>query len=160
MVVTSNASTLIGLARIGKLPLLERLYSQVIIPEAVWREVSVEAKPGEEAIKKAPFVKMGKVEDEKAVKLLLGSLGRGEAETLVLAKEINANLILMDEKKGRKAARGAGFKVMGILGLLVVAKRKGLVENIKPLIEKLNEEGFRLSKEVIYGTLKEVEEVE
>ena len=160
MIIISDASILIGLARIGQLSLLEKLYSQVTIPEAVWEEVSVKVKPGEEAIKKAPFIKVEKVEDDRATRLLLGSLGEGEAEVLTLAKEKNADLILIDEKKARKIARGAGFKMMGILGLMIVAKGEGIIENIKPLLEKLNEEGFRLSGEVIRKVLEEAEEAE
>lgn len=120
----------------------------------------MKAKPGEEAIKTAPFIKVEKVEDDRTVKLLLGSIGRGEAEILVLAKERNADLVLMDEKKARKIIRSAGFKVMGILGLLIVAKRKGFIENIKPLVVRLNEESFHLSEEVVQKTLKEAGEVE
>ena len=131
MKVISDASTLIGLARIGQLNLLRKLYSQIIIPQAVLEEVSKEKKAGSEKISKASYIKIEKVKDEIAVKFLLGNLGKGESEVLVLAKEKQADLILIDEKKARKMARRAGFKVMGILGLLLVSKRNGFISNIK-----------------------------
>jgi len=155
MKVISDASTLIGLARIGQLNLLRKLYSQIIIPQAVFEEVSKEKKAGSEKISKASYIKIEKVKDEIAVKFLLGNLGRGESEVLVLAKEKQADLILIDEKKARKMARRAGFKVMGILGLLLVSKRNGFISNIKAFIDELNKQGFRLSNRVIKKILKE-----
>jgi len=159
MKVISDASTLIGLARIGQLNLLRKLYSQIIIPQAVFEEVSKEKKAGSEKISKASYIKIEKVKDEIAVKFLLGNLGRGESEVLVLAKEKQADLILIDEKKARKMARRAGFKVMGILGLLLVSKRNGFISNIKAFIDELNKQGFRLSNRVIKEILKEAGEL-
>jgi len=159
MKVISDASTLIGLARIGQLNLLRKLYSQIIIPQAVFEEVSKEKKAGSEKISKASYIKIEKVKDEIAVKFLLGNLGKGESEVLVLAKEKQADLILIDEKKARKMARRAGFKVMGILGLLLVSKRNGFISNIKAFIDELNKQGFRLSNRVIKEILKEAGEL-
>jgi len=159
MKVISDASTLIGLARIGQLNLLRKLYSQIIIPQAVLEEVSKEKKAGSEKISKASYIKIEKVKDEIAVKFLLGNLGKGESEVLVLAKEKQADLILIDEKKARKMARRAGFKVMGILGLLLVSKRNGFISNIKAFIDELNKQGFRLSNRVIKEILKEAGEL-
>ena len=159
MKVISDASTLIGLARIGQLNLLRKLYSQIIIPQAVFEEVSKEKKAGSEKISKASYIKIEKVKDEIAIKFLLGNLGRGESEVLVLAKEKQADLILIDEKKARKMARRAGFKVMGILGLLLVSKRNGFISNIKAFIDELNKQGFRLSNRVIKKILKEAGEL-
>ena len=85
-------------------------------------------------------------------------LGTGEAEVLTLSKEKRADLVLIDEKKARKAARRAGFAVMGVLGLLLVAKNKGLIPAVRPLIEDLMKQGFRLSKKVTQRTLKEAQE--
>lgn len=67
-------------------------------------------------------------------------------------------MILLDEKRARKTARRAGFKVMGILGILVMSKNKGFIPLVKPFIEKLNRRGFRISEKVIKRILKEVRE--
>ncbi len=88
----------------------------------------------------------------------MSSFGRGEAEVLALAKEKKADLILLDEKRARKTARRAGFKVMGVLGILVISKNKGFISSVKPFIEELNKQGFRLSEKVIKRTLKEARE--
>ena len=85
-------------------------------------------------------------------------MGRGEAEALTLSKEKNADLILIDEKKARKAARRAGFDIFGVLGLLLAAKNRALITAVKPFIEELSKQGFRLSKKVAERALKEAGE--
>jgi len=156
--VVADASTLIGLSRIEQLDLLRDLYSEVIVPQSVYDEVVSESKYGSEKIKTAKYLKVEKITDRKMVNLFLGYLGRGEAEALTLSKEKKADLILIDEKKARKAARRAGFEVVGVLGLLLAAKNKALIPAVKPFIEELSKQGFRLSKKVIERALKEVGE--
>jgi hypothetical protein len=83
----------------------------------------------------------------------LGTLDRGEAEVLALAKECGADLVLVDEEKARKIAVIAGFEVMGLLGLLLLAKNIGLVEKIGPIIEELRRKSFRISGRIVSATL-------
>ena len=156
--VVADASTLIGLSRIGKLDLLQDLYGQIVIPQSVYDEVVSESKDGSEKVKMAKYLKVEKITDIQVVELFLGYLGTGEAEVLTLSKEKRADLVLIDEKKARKAARRAGFEVMGVLGLLLAAKNKGLIRAVRPLIEDLTKQGFRLSKKVTQRTLKEAQE--
>ncbi|OPL11285.1 MAG: hypothetical protein AVO38_15915 [delta proteobacterium ML8_D] len=92
------------------------------------------------------------------IELFLGYLGKGEAEAIILSKEKKADLILIDEKKARKAARRAGFEVIGVLGLLLAAKNKALIPAVKPFIKELSKQGFRLSKKVTERALKEAGE--
>ena len=156
--VVADASTLIGLSRIKQLNLLRELYGEVVIPQSVYDEVVIESKDGSEKVKTAKYLKVEKVTDSKVVELFLGYLGKGEAEVIILSKEKKADLILVDEKKARKAARRAGFKVVGVLGLLLAAKNKELIPAIKPFVEDLSNQGFRLSKNVSERALKEVGE--
>lgn len=156
--VVADASTLIGLSRIGQLNLLRELYGEVVIPQSVYDEVVIESKDGSGKIKNAKYLKVEKVADSKVVELFLGYLGKGEAEAIILSKEKKADLILIDEKKARKAARRAGFDVVGVLGLLLAAKSKALIPAVKPFIEKLSKKGFRLSKKVTEKALKEAGE--
>ena len=153
--VVADASTLIGLSRIKRLNLLRDLYGEVVIPQSVYDEVVIESKHGSEEIKTAKYLKVEKVADSKVVELFLGYLGRGEAEALTLSKEKEADIILIDEKKARKVARRAGFEVVGVLGLLLAAKNMALIPAVKPFIEELNKQGFRLSKKVTERVLKE-----
>jgi len=156
--VIADASTLIGLSRIEQLDLLGDLYGEVIVPQSVYNEVVSESKYSSEKIKTAKYLKVEKVTDGKMVELFLGYLGRGEAEVLTLSKEKKADLILIDEKKARKAARRAGFEVVGVLGLLLAAKNTALIPAVRPFIAELSKQGFRLSKKVIQRALKEAGE--
>ena len=83
---------------------------------------------------------------------------KGEAEVLSLAKEIRADLILLDEEKARKSAAIAGFEVMGILGLLIVAKNLGLIYEVRPSIEELKRKRFRISDRIVAEALEKAGE--
>lgn len=156
--VIADASTLIGLSRIEQLDLLSALYGEVLIPPSVYDEVVSESKRGSQEIKTAKYLKVEKVTDRRGVDLFLAYLGRGEAEVLTLSKEKKAQLILMDEKKARKAARRAGFEVIGVLGLLLTAKHRRLIQAVRPFVEELMKQGFRLSKKVAERALREADE--
>ena len=88
----------------------------------------------------------------------MGSLENGEAEVLVLARELNADLILLAEEKARKSAVIAGFEIMGLLGLLILAKNLGLIHEVRPLVDKLMIKKFRISDKIIEKALKKAGE--
>ena len=85
-------------------------------------------------------------------------IDRGEAEVIVLAEELKANTVIMDDRLGGKIAHLRGFNVIGTLRLLVLAKDKGLIAGIKPLIEKLKEVGFWISEDVYKDILLQTRE--
>ncbi len=156
MIVVSNSTVLIGLAGIKKIELLKKVFSKVYIPDTVFEEVTQVKKSGSAEIKKASYLERKSVKDVREVAFLLGNLDRGEAEVLVLvlAKEFNADLVLVDEEKARKAAVIAGFEVMGLMGVLLMAKRYGFLKSIKPLIEELKKKKFRVTEEIVADILK------
>ena len=160
MIVISDSTILIGLVKIGKLDLLKEIFSKVYIPEEVFKEVVErgKGKPGSKVIKEAAWIEPKPVKDKTQVAFLLGSLEKGEAEVLVLARELNADLILLDEEKARKSAAIAGFKIMGLLGLFVLAKNLGLIHEVRPLVDKLMIKKFRISDKIIEKTLKKAGE--
>jgi len=160
MIVISDSTILIGLVKIGKLDLLKEIFSKVYIPEEVFKEVVErgKGKAGSEVIKEAAWIEPKPVKDKMQIAFLLGSLEKGEAEVLVLARELNADLILMDEEKDRKSAVIAGFEIMGLLGLLILAKNLGLIHKVRPLIDKLMIKKFRISDKIIEKTLKKAGE--
>jgi len=157
-IVIADASTLIGLSRIGQLSLFKKLFGEVIIPRGVYDEVAVERKERSHVFKKSTYLIIKDVEDRVSTDFLMASFGKGEAQVLALAKEKKADLILLDEKRARKTVRRAGFKIMGILGILVISKDKGFIPSVKPFIEELNSQGFRISEKVMKRTLKEARE--
>ncbi|RLB31765.1 MAG: DUF3368 domain-containing protein [Deltaproteobacteria bacterium] len=160
MIVVSDSTILIGLVKIGKLDLLKEIFSKVFIPEEVFKEVVErgKGKPGSEIIKEAAWIEAKPVKDKIQVAFLLGSLEKGEAEVLVLARELKADLILLDEEKARKSAVIAGFEIMGLLGLFILAKNLGLIHEVRPLVDELMIKKFRISDKLIKETLRKAGE--
>ena len=160
MIVVSDSTILIGLEKIGKSHLLREIFSKIFIPEEVFKEVVErgKGKPGSKVIKEAAWIEVKPVKDRIQVSFLLGSLEKGEAEVLVLARELEADLILLDEEKARKSAVIAGFEIMGLLGLFILAKNLGLIYEVRPLVDELMIKKFRISDKIIEETLKKVGE--
>lgn len=156
MIVVSDSTILIGLAKIGKLDLLREIFSKVYIPEEVFKEVTERGKkkPGSQVIRESWWIETKQIKDNTQVNFLMASLEKGEAEVLALAKEIKADLILLDEEKARKSAVIAGFEVMGLLGLLIVAKNLGLLKEIRSSIEELKRKRFRISDKIVVEVLR------
>jgi hypothetical protein len=162
MNVVSDASILINLARIGELDLLRRLYGALMIPEAVWREVVIAGagQPGAEEVRAASWIKTRDVVNEHLVRALRQDLDAGEAEAIALALEVEADLLLMDERLGRETAQHLGVRYMGLLGLLIVVKRKGLIRAVRPRLDMLRDEAnFRVSDALYARVLKDEGEV-
>ena len=140
MIVVSDTSVITSLIHIGREDLLAELHGQVLIPPAVQVELSRTHPqiPG--------FIEVRPVRDLAAVTRLKVELDAGEAEAIVLAKETNADLLLIDEKLGRQVAVREGLRISGLLGLCVDAKQSGKISSLRELVQKLElEAGFRVS---------------
>ena len=100
MLVVADSSPLIGLCRIGMLHLLRETFKHVTVPEAVWREITSDdaSKVGVQMLLEAPWIERRSVTDVRLVHLLRKDLGPGESEAIVMAREIAADFILMDER--------------------------------------------------------------
>jgi predicted nucleic acid-binding protein len=149
VIVVSDASPLISLAAIDRLDLLRRLYNEVIIPEAVRREVVMTAPgaAGAADVAGANWINVRSVEDRTLVEALRVTLDMGEAEAIALALEVNADLLLVDERRARAVAQRLGQPVIGVLGVIVEAKLSGLIPAVGPLLGDLTDRaGFRVSE--------------
>ena len=126
MIVVSDASPLLNLAIIGHLDLLHQLYDEVVIPQAVYDEVVVIGRemPGASDVHNAQWIMTRQVKNQPLITALRLQLDHGEAEAIALANELNADLLLVDERKARLVASQFGLKFTGLLGLLVEAKQK------------------------------------
>ncbi len=125
MIVVSDTTPLISLLKINRIDLLERLFGQVLIPDAVFNELTSNEKFQLEArqIKQTKFVLVKGVSNKDAVSLLRRATGldQGESEAIVLTDETKADLLLMDEAKGRSVSAQMGLKIMGTIGILMAA---------------------------------------
>jgi uncharacterized protein len=150
MVVVSDTTTISNLYLIDKLWLLEKLYQEVIIPDTVYRELKKLRKiASDNAIQfeLTSWIKVGEVHQKDLVTVL--SLDRGEAEAIVLAKEMNADLLIIDELKGRKYAKQLNIEVIGLAGILLMAKQKKLINSVEQTLNELKDKaGFWISNKL------------
>ncbi|HBL29023.1 MAG TPA: DUF3368 domain-containing protein [Acidobacteria bacterium] len=147
--IIADAGPLIGLARIGLLPLLRELYGGAVIPPQVFQELRIrEGREGARALAEAlaqGWLKTEQVPNRAELESLLLALEEGEAEAILLAEQRAYRFLLMDEKRGRAIARRRGLRVAGTGALLVAAKQKGLVAKVSTVLELLDHAGYRLS---------------
>lgn len=151
MIVVSDSSPLILLPHIGQLGLLRQLYTSIITPHAVYEEVAVSGigKAGWVEIQLQEWINVRQVDDRTRIRSFLGLLHLGEVEAIVLAAELDASLLLRDERKGRELATSLGLQVTGTLGILIQAKLNGYIQNVKPLMDQLiTTAGFWLKQKV------------
>ena|SRR5579862_7649920 len=149
--IVADSGPLIALALIEHLDLLQQLFGNILVPQAVFREVVLEGvgRPGAHEIATAQWVARVDLQPPPD-RLLLEELEIGEAEAITLAVRSQASLILLDERRGRRIAEMAyGLRVRGTIGILIMAKQSGLVSSIRPLLEALRSRGNFISSELI-----------
>ena len=163
MRTVANSSVLIALSSIGQFGLLfQRFHEGIFIPQAVWREVveTGTGLPGAAEVASAPWITVCEVRDKRLVSLLDTDLDEGESEAIALSREQSAELILLDEKDARRAAKRLGLMVLGTVGVLIWAKRAELIVSLREQLDTLRTQGkFRLSQSVYEKALRTVSEM-
>ena len=157
MIVVSNTSPLTNLAAVGQFDLLRRLYLEMHIAAAVWDELNAGGKPwpGSKEVASVDWVYRHPVKNQLLVTALMRDLDRGEAETIGLALEMGADIILLDEREGRHMARRFGLRPLGVIGILLEAKRKGFIDCIQTYLDGLRETaGFWINASLYDAVLK------
>jgi predicted nucleic acid-binding protein len=152
--VVCNSSPLIHLA---KIKMLKNFFGEILIPEAVYRECVREGGEREDAkeIENAGWVRVMKIKDKELKKALNVALDEGESESIVLALEQSADLILLDDYEAREFARTYGLSITGTVGILMKAKKEGKIASLEEELEKLRESGFWLSNKLYTKVLQE-----
>lgn len=162
--VVSNATPLIALIFLNQLDLLNMLFDKTYIPKQVYEEVvglDQNRAGAKELIKKIQEggIFIYDIIDHRFVEMMLGRLHRGELSVVVAAKELGINYVLMDDASARKTAESFSLMPIGTVGILKMAKIKGLIPEIKPLLDKLIENNFRISLKLYNEILKDVSEL-
>jgi hypothetical protein len=162
MIVVSDTSPISHLFKIGRLHLLQELFGKVILPESVWDELQkleTDFQVDIGLLKNAGWLEMRKVGNAEKVHVLKDILDDGEAEAIVLAAELNADYLLMDETKGRAVAKALGLNTIGALGILISAKEHGLIPALRPLVQELTDKaGAWISPKLISQVLADTGE--
>ncbi len=163
--IISNASPLIYLSKLGRLGLLKKLFTSILIPEEVCKEILkgkeekfADALVIEEAIKKG-WIKIKSVEKDKELEKFVPELDLGEVALISLAKKLKPSLVLVDDASARAIAESFGFNVKGTLYVILIAYRKSLINKKEALelINKLLLFGFRISQELYIQLIEELE---
>ena len=158
--VVVNTTPLIALSHVGQLDILKKLYGKVTIPEAVYNELSVKA---ESVCKKAvdsslDWIRVDKIKNQMAKTMYKTQLHDGEVEVMILAKEVAADVVIIDDANAKKHAKYLGLPVTGTLGVLIKAKQKGYINELRPILQRMVESGIYLSQSLIELCLKQAGE--
>jgi len=147
-------SDILSLLKINKLHLLKDLYTRITIPLAVFNEIEKgREKDYYTDLSQIKWITIKEIKDEHLM-ARFGNLDDGEAEVLVLAKEQNADLVLMDELMGRKYAKNLKIKLTGTIGILLKAKEMGKIKSVKNALTELIEKGTWISPKLLSTALK------
>ncbi|HMO39264.1 MAG TPA: DUF3368 domain-containing protein [Saprospiraceae bacterium] len=148
MIVVSDTSPIGNLLQIGQLDLLKTIFTTVFVPPTVHKEVLELQKFGISTIRyqSADWIVVQQLASTKGIAPLLELLDAGESEALLLAMEIKADWILMDERAGTRKAEEMGLRPIGLIGILMKAKEQGLITNVTSMIEMMRvKAGFWIS---------------
>ncbi|MCL2704378.1 MAG: DUF3368 domain-containing protein [Defluviitaleaceae bacterium] len=153
-IIVANSTPLILLEKIGRLDLLKHLYGEIAIPEAVYKEVILDYPANDkDFITDYTWIDIIKIQNNQAKILFATSLHEGEVETMMLAMELSADLCILDDLLARKYARNIGLNITGTLGILLAAKGKGFITDVKPEIDKLIQIGMYISSDLYTSIL-------
>lgn len=159
-IIIADASPLIAFGSIDKLCVLSNLFGKVVVPKIVATECLIDrTRPGAMAISKAIDDKLIQVHSAAITHIdnALEILDQGEVAAIALAHSLNLPLII-DEKLGRSVAKKLGVKIIGTIGVLLLAKEKKMVKAIKPILLLLKDGRYFLSDALIKETLKRAKE--
>lgn len=151
MIVVADTSPLLHLGRIGRLYLVPAVVGRVTVPRSVWGEL---VHPGTRSdlvtsIESATWIDV--VDDPRIHDI---GLDAGETAAILLAEQLRADALLIDERRGRAVAVRRGIAVIGTLGIIAGARRDGLLERARPLVSELRADGFWLSEELVAEFLR------
>jgi predicted nucleic acid-binding protein len=156
LLVVSDTSPIRALHHLDLLGILQTLFESVLIPPAVERELHGRTRVCPPIdIAAFPFIQLRAPLDQAFVKQLSVDLDAGEAEAIVLAKEVDADLLLIDEMRARAFAKRIQIKITGALGVLLLAKASGLISQVVPLVDRLqNEIDFFVADELRHEVIR------
>lgn len=153
MLIVADSSALIALVVCDGLGVILKIYDDLKIPEAVYRETVTPEKPHSDALGAFLTERVVKVDVSRWV-VTAGGLGRGEIEAMALYKQLSADALLIDDHRARVIAKHNQIECIGALGLLLVAKRRGIVSTVAPYVQKLRQSSIFYGDDLLDHVLK------
>lgn len=159
--VIVNTTPLIALSHVGQLNLLKELYGEIIIPQAVFEEVSVKVDSvcKKEVDSSLDWIRVEKIRNQMAKDMYKTQLHEGEVEVMILAKEVAADVVIIDDANAKKYAKYLKLPVTGTLGVLLRARQMGYVDKLEPVLRQMVEKGIYISQSLIELCLKQAGEL-
>lgn len=162
--VVCNSSPIINLSKINKLDLIEKLYQKIIIPEEVFEELIVKGHdkeniPAIQSLIDNNIIDVQRVNSNELVRALERDLDSGESATIALSVEINADLVILDERDARGTAEIYGLEKIGFIGILMRAKQEGFIDSVKKFLDQAIERGFWIDERLYQSILVEINEL-
>ncbi|MFB2981425.1 DUF3368 domain-containing protein [Microseira sp. BLCC-F43] len=160
MIIISDTTPLSELSKIGQLNLLKDIFGQVIIPQEVYNEVTTGTHPATTEVPLAKWIEVRMVSDSQKVLNLKNTtrLGWGECGAIILAEELGADRLLIDDSPARREAESRNLPVVGTVGILLLAKQQGLIPNVKEVLDDLIANGKRISQQLYQQVLNSAKE--
>jgi uncharacterized protein len=158
VIVISDTSVISNLLIIGELDLLRAMYQEILIPTAVHTELRAleNTDINYAAYQQANWIQVRDPENRAFAQRLQATLDRGESEAIALALELPGSYLAIDEKAGRHVAKSLGIKIVGLVGILIQAKARGLITGVKPFLDQMIQDaGFYLSKNLYQQVLQD-----
>ena len=145
--VVADSTCLIALERIDQIEILPALFEPVLIPPAVAQEFGISF----------PWLKIERLPDQALVVALKMMIDDGEAEAIALSQEQKCRIIL-DDRQARRVGQNMGLRVIGTVGILILAKQRGILSTVKPVLQNLDDTGFYISAALKKEALRVAEE--
>ena len=147
MIIVSDTTPISELAKVDHLDLLPKLFGKVVIPQGVFDELQVGEHPAAQLVQNLSWLEVVTVDNQQLVRELQQSfkLDLGESEAIALAEEISASQLLIDERAARKVAMARKLPLIGTVGILLLAKRRGLLDSVKDVLDEMKAQGMRIS---------------
>lgn len=160
MIIVSDTTPLSELAKIGKLNLLHEIYGKIIIPQEVYHEVTTGTHPAVNLVQLADSIERRSISSlEKVSNLkILTNLGWGECAAMILAEELEADQLLIDDLQARRVALSRNLKITGTLGILLVAKQLGLITSVQQVLDALITNGKQINPRLYESVLSAAQE--
>ena len=147
MIIVSDTTPISELAKVDYLDLLPKLFGKVVIPQGVFDELQVGEHPAAKLVQDLSWLEVVTLDNQQLVRELQQSfkLDLGESEAIALAEEISASQLLIDERAARKVAMARKLPLIGTVGILLLAKRRGLLDSVKDVLDEMQAQGMRIS---------------